>query len=251
MESPEPKPRLRPRISLLSLLLLTALIACAIVIAIQMREIGPMRHELTRLRAETGQLTIVDPKKIYVTAMETLEDDTWKWRVYLPTGTDYELGEIFGRVPSRPLFTVLEKRVQPSGFNCSSPIDSGEYIITVALRPYEVEGSLQGNWGFIVECRHVSSRTKAAAGAAEVTTGGRCGRQGMDWMDDQRARSFATEGDAQIKGVQREFDAAHGLNLLTLLRSEVTENASGWSTKAPDPTKENDGAAVWIVPRKK
>ena len=71
----------------------------------------------------------------------------------------------------------------------------------------------------------------------------------MDWMDDERARRFYSEGSSSV-GEQREYGASHGINLLTLLRSEVTENPSGWSTKSPDPTKDNDGAAVWIVPRK-
>lgn len=240
MESPDPKLRLRPRISLLSLLLLTALVACGIVIAIQTRELGPLRQEVTRLRIETGQLTIIDPEKIYITRLESSDELTWKWRVYLPTGTQYDLRTLVGRVRGRAPGTSRREWFDACGANCSSPLNSnGEFVVTVALRP-DNDSDQRGSWNVLVDYSYTST--------PKVKHGVGCGRR-LDWMDGFRSRGFHM-GDAIDFAQQHEFDASQGLELLTLLRTEVTENTSGWSTNTPDRTKENDGVAVWLVPRK-
>lgn len=90
MESPDPKPRLRPRISLLSLLLLTALVACGLVITLQARELGPLRREVQQLRDEVGSLVILDdsvPHALKIDIPDTATRKEWRWRIWCPPGT--------------------------------------------------------------------------------------------------------------------------------------------------------------------
>ena len=54
MDAPEAKPKRRPRVSLLSLLLIMALVATSLTTAMLWREVGPLRAEINRLRDEVG-----------------------------------------------------------------------------------------------------------------------------------------------------------------------------------------------------
>lgn len=83
--------RLHPRFSLLTVLLVMALVACGITIWQLWRELSPLRDEVRALRAESGLLTIYDTSKIHAIALTTLEDNTWRWRLYLPAGRQYSL----------------------------------------------------------------------------------------------------------------------------------------------------------------
>ncbi len=88
--------RRRPRVSLLSLLLLTTTAALAVGLY-QARvnntrilaRFGPLEAENKRLRAEQGALTVEDPKKVYAIRMPEIMEDVWRYRVYLPPGRDY------------------------------------------------------------------------------------------------------------------------------------------------------------------
>jgi hypothetical protein len=231
-------PRLPPRFSLLNLLLLTALVATSLTTALLWREVGPLRAEVYNLRQETGQLTVVDPTKIYVTAIQTLDEDTWRWRVYLPKGVDYDLHTLIGTIRGRTSNTSQSEWFKQCGYSCGTRnLIAGEFTITAALRP---ESGQPGKWLVKTVCRNEAT--------PHTTYGGTCGRDGMDWMDDARMRS-AIEGDAQL-AAQHGFDASRGLNLLTIRRCTITQNAGGWSVQYPNSTIDNDGVAVWIVPRK-
>jgi hypothetical protein len=62
------------------------IIALAICVVILWREVGPLRAEVARLRNEVGILHVDDPKKIHVIRVNTRDELTWKWRVWLPAG---------------------------------------------------------------------------------------------------------------------------------------------------------------------
>src|SRR5947207_15917846 len=81
----------RPRISLLTALLLMTIAGLAIVVVLQWREVGPLRAENRRMRDELGYLSIDDPTKAYAIQLKTVGDEPWKWRVYLPPGGKYEM----------------------------------------------------------------------------------------------------------------------------------------------------------------
>src|SRR5262245_10957579 len=82
---------LRPRISILTALLLMTILGMAIVVIQQWRLIKPMRDELTLLRDETGRLSIDDPKKFHAIRVRADGEYAWKWRVWVPDGREYQL----------------------------------------------------------------------------------------------------------------------------------------------------------------
>jgi hypothetical protein len=74
------------RFSLLTALLVTTIIAMAIVLAMQWRELGPLRAVVRRLRDEVGELSVDDPTKIHAIQVRTGDDLLWKWRIWIPEG---------------------------------------------------------------------------------------------------------------------------------------------------------------------
>jgi hypothetical protein len=75
---------LHPRFSLLTILLLMALVACGITIWQLWREVGPLRAEVRRLRDEAGVLSVDDPTKVHAIRVDTKDELLWKWRVWIP-----------------------------------------------------------------------------------------------------------------------------------------------------------------------
>lgn len=112
----------RPRISLLNAILLTAIIAMAIVIAQFWREIGPLRAEVRSLRNETGRLSIDDPTRLYAIEVRTQAERTWKWRVWVPQGETAMVSVQWGKVPKAGV-------PRSSG---SIQVESGEHWITLS-----------------------------------------------------------------------------------------------------------------------
>jgi hypothetical protein len=74
----------RPRISILTALLLMTILGMGIVIAQLWREIGPLRAELTARRAEMGQLFVRDTTKSHAIGVDWNDDGVWRWRLFLP-----------------------------------------------------------------------------------------------------------------------------------------------------------------------
>ena len=108
-------PRFRPRISLLSALLLMTIVGMCIVIVQLWREVVPLREEVRSYRNELGFLTIDDRTRIHGIQVPTREDG-WKWRVYFPPGGDYKLQCYTGIIPAgidssqRRDFKLVESR---------------------------------------------------------------------------------------------------------------------------------------------
>jgi hypothetical protein len=93
--------RFRPRISLISALLLTAIAGMAIVITQLWREVGPLRKEVRMLRDETGRLSIEDESKLHAIEVRTDDDLTWKWRVWVPQGQLVTVHSRWGNMPRK------------------------------------------------------------------------------------------------------------------------------------------------------
>jgi hypothetical protein len=113
--------RFRPRISLLSALLLLTVAGMAIVIVQLWREVGPLRAEVTHLRHETGRLSVEDPTKIHAIEVRTSEPLLWKWRVWVPEGKAVLVRYHWGKDPSSGLTPI-------SG---SLPLKPGENWVTL------------------------------------------------------------------------------------------------------------------------
>lgn len=78
-----------PRFSLLTLVLATTIVALGITVYLQHRELAPLRMENQRLRAEIGELTVEDPSKLHVIAVEKPGGYRWEWRIHYPEGHDW------------------------------------------------------------------------------------------------------------------------------------------------------------------
>ena len=89
----------RPRFSLLTILLLMTIAGLSLVVWRQWQDVGPLREEVRRLRAEVGALAIDDKSKVHAIEVLTSEPLTWRWRVWLPTAAGAQVHIQFGGVP--------------------------------------------------------------------------------------------------------------------------------------------------------
>ena len=99
MSDDAPRKPKRARFSVLTLLLMTTLVALSVTVAMLYREIGPLREEVSRLRNEVGELNIEDPEKLHAIQVETDNELEWKWRIWVPEGASYRLRGDGGPVP--------------------------------------------------------------------------------------------------------------------------------------------------------
>jgi hypothetical protein len=120
----------RPRLSLLTALLLMTIIGLAIGLIQLWREVGPLRAEVRQLRDEVGRLSIDDPTKLHAIEVRSVDDHTWKWRVWVPEGKTVQVHSQWGNVP--------RNGVPPS--HNSVAINSGEYWITLSARHNKESG---------------------------------------------------------------------------------------------------------------
>jgi hypothetical protein len=122
--------RLVPRISLLSFLLLSTLICVSVSHYRLMQENKALKQRNDDLRREIGYLVIDDRNKIYVRQLESFEELTWRFRIYLPKKTGY----------------ALHIRASNTSWNSMglNPRES-EFPLTVALRR-QASGEWRLNW---------------------------------------------------------------------------------------------------------
>ncbi|RCS41044.1 hypothetical protein DTL42_20860 [Bremerella cremea] len=87
---------------------------------------------LKRYRTEFGHLSIQDPSRTYVLAVDPHQELTWQWRVYIPPGQKHELCSIFRDIP------VIEHEPDDLAFpkqrSSHQPIDDGELLITTSIQ---------------------------------------------------------------------------------------------------------------------
>jgi hypothetical protein len=139
----------RPRISLLSVLLLTTIVALAIVIALFWREVGPLRAEARQLRNEVGKLTIDDPTKVAAIQFHRRDDNLWRWRVWIPAGHSYRLRWVEAAIPCTdfPAVADFTRTLSGSGENVVSYRIDGKGWSTLDAFGEIVQGK-QHNWNW-------------------------------------------------------------------------------------------------------
>lgn len=102
MDPADPTPKRRPRVSLLSLFLLIALVSTSIMTIQLWREVGPLRAEVSAYRAELGLLD--DDLPELFSAIRLVTDDIpgrreWAWRFRPPANSNYQLKVAEGLIP--------------------------------------------------------------------------------------------------------------------------------------------------------
>jgi hypothetical protein len=130
----------RPRVSLLTALLLLTIVAMAIVIVQVFRQLDPLRAEVRRLRAEQGYLSIDDPQKAYVVKGfgEPLRFGGIGslWRIYLPPSEHYWLFCSTGKLPpwkARPGREWFESLKREGTWSAHAPKMQGEFWLEARL----------------------------------------------------------------------------------------------------------------------
>jgi hypothetical protein len=217
----------RPRVSLLTLLLLTAAIVLGIShLATSHREkallqqVAGLNAERQKLRDELGYFDIADSKKIHVRNIREQTEHTWKWRVYLPPGT-FHLNCAVEGIPQQ-------------GFEAPPHLtdvitSKGEsHVYEVAIRE-----AAEGKWQLVLR--------QAGQGAL---------RSGMP-PDHDLVRKADLRGSTSSCAGLSEAEIAPNDQPLSLLRMRVTARDRDPSDKAapfPDPTTPCDGVLIWIEP---
>src|SRR5262245_56522730 len=120
--------RFRPgdaRFSLLTLLLVTTLVALSITIAMLYRELLPLRQEVARLRNEVGELHVSDATKLHMIRVDTDSELEWKWRIWIPKGASYHL---------RGYGELIPKEGFPTSGGTIDLREPGEHVIRYSIR---------------------------------------------------------------------------------------------------------------------
>lgn len=123
-----PEPR-RLRFSLATLLLVTTIAAMGITITLLMREIGPLRAEVKKLREETGKLWIEDEAKIHAIQVPSEEEGAeraYKFRIALPPGRKYKFCYSSTNIPATGL---------PDSSTKDHILEPREWTVKVAFQP--------------------------------------------------------------------------------------------------------------------
>jgi hypothetical protein len=137
----------RGQFSLLTLVLVSVIVALVLGLWRSGSEIATLRTELKRVvsdteqelerwRAEVGALKIDDPTKLHAIRIATFEDLTWKWRVFVPKGRQFLVGSQCNRIPkdgtpgaAGPMLTSGEQIVRMS-IRKSLRTDQWEYVVS-------------------------------------------------------------------------------------------------------------------------
>jgi len=129
------RPRLR--FSLLTLLLLTTIVALGLALWQVGSEVVPLREEVRKLRMEAGDLIVEDESKLCAVQVHTDSYLTWKWRIWIPLGKQYRLQCISGRV-ARNGFVFEEG-------STSNLYDSGEFWVAYRIRRDPIDEKWYGS----------------------------------------------------------------------------------------------------------
>lgn len=144
----------RPRFSLLSFLLLTALVSVSVSYWQLRQEHATVQLENQKLRDADGHLVVCDPEKAYVRQAHSDEELTWKCRVYLPEGKTFWLYQKRGNIPTNYYSDPL---VSPS-----RPMKTGVFDISFSFK------ETNGKW--VLGIQIGSSRTVSSV-SEEVVMG--------------------------------------------------------------------------------
>jgi hypothetical protein len=116
----------RWRFSTRTLLGCTVILALAITVWLQWRELDPLREEVLQLRAEGGHLTIDDPSRLHAIDVPIPMGNHWRWRVYVPDTGSYQLCFQQANIPAEGVPSETSKRM-------TFPLDAGEHRLDAEI----------------------------------------------------------------------------------------------------------------------
>jgi len=224
--------RFRPRFSLLTVLLVMALVACGITIWQLWQEVGPLRAENKRFNEERGTLVIGDPNQLHALKIPDrfAGEGRESFRVYVPPGQSYVA---FLWVNSIPKAGFPEHR-KPSDF--AGILGGGHGRLFGELRPGE----------HIVTVNTVRHGGKADI-ALDVDSLDVSANTTKDQWPTAKPENYTVFGG----GVDRTTVAADGAEPLVLLRQRIMGVARetvhvSYVTPIREPDLPLDGVLLWV-----
>jgi hypothetical protein len=165
---------MRPRFSLRTVVLLMGIAALLLVVWRQYVELGPLREENRRLRAELGALDVQDKSRLHAVQAPQPDEHTWKWRVWIPPGKHYRVA-IAGAEISEEGFPKNSGRIELVG--------EGEEFLTYRIVRDPRTNSWQGTLTFAdasigaypshwVEWSNISKSTKSVGNVTAIAEPG-------------------------------------------------------------------------------
>lgn len=108
------------RFSLRRLIAVVLILASVVSLVVLKREVDELRARNQELNAELGRVTVNDPSKIHVLALNLPQgpDWSWQWRIYLPKNRTYYICAALKDIPTEGLapmttYMVLEGTEYP------------------------------------------------------------------------------------------------------------------------------------------
>ncbi len=215
--------RLRPRLSLRTLLLLTTIVALGLALLRLGIEIVPLRTEVHRLRGELGHLVVDAGAKDRIQALALTDHVpmTWKWKVYLPAGRTYYLRTKWDEIPLRG--KPDDEFGSRWKLDCE---DSREITIVCAIRK-SADGK---RWKLFQQQKNIGSGSSSIINSVPPKS--------TEWMENNPGCSIG--GVVILNGQVISADP----NSITLLRQRMMEKTSATTSTLPQgPAK---GLMIWI-----
>jgi hypothetical protein len=217
---PDPNPP-RAKFSLRTLLVLVAVICFAIGSYVVGRKLSDADREIRKLRNEVGVLTVDDPTKVHVIAVNVDEPNTWRWRLFIPKGHKYSWNIAAENIPRHE----PPPKSGTAGFsNMPYWERDNELLVTAKLRKGD-----DGNWRLSVDPRIGDSTSQLTGATLQISN------EQIKWMTDGRGSGT----DGQVAG-DRGVSVREPEGPIILLQRRPTD-ASGQPSPNPMP-----GFMIWL-----
>ena len=198
--------------SLFLILLVAALIVSNGVLTVRLFR---FRREVEQLRRETGHLVVVDKGRVNLIAIPSHQQNVWRWRIYAPSGTRFDVGIKIGDIPRRG--AAIDTEASFIGFTL--PPSEGGTLVTLSA-------SKSIKHGYAVAVRY-------SGGAAVHFTD----KPPEEWLQGTGSSHTAGTHGLQLA----EFDEP--LILRRFAKDSTTSGIGPGQSSVP-------GYLVWLVPHK-
>jgi hypothetical protein len=212
----------RWKFSLRTLLLSVVIVCLAIPLVLQSFKLRSAEAELRQLRNETGRLTIGDPKKVHVIAVDMDEPNTWRWKMFLPKGVRYSWCLGYGRILGQGVPSPMIKSTSAEPYSESD----AEVVIDARLRQMD-----DGHWLLSVSSRIGDRKDQMKGARASIPD------EDMRWTREVWVREGTVLGS-------RGTEVLDPSGPIILLRSRAREKRSdGTFQPLTDPMS---GYMIWL-----
>jgi hypothetical protein len=227
----------RLRVSLFGLLLFFAIVALSITVAVQWRELKPLRAENKRLNEERGTLMIEDRSRVHAIKIPArfAGEGRDSFRIFVPEGAVYWVFVVVNDIPKDgyPKFKNFPQKYSMLGSGTDLPLharlDPGEHVLsirTVSMGPKRSDIQL------IVDFLDATANTKP------------------DRWPSVIPESYNNFGN-EIRSETTPADDSGRLELQRHRIEATSADGTFHSFMTPDPDYPLDGVMVWIEPDRK